>query len=222
MRAIIFVLCLMPSVCAFAQFNPDLFITLNGNLFIPVESADRMFPIVGFNKELKPKLLIGGFGVGFAGQKMISGKFSLKTQGTFFRKAYWQQYLFRRGPLLSDIVGEATVSTFDYTMGAAAIPHFHFSRAFSVGVGVGLHALLFSNSYLRQDLTADGNRNLGRNRYYKSFMPIVPFETSLRLSRWAVNVRYEHALLNRFKGNLADYKKEKYGLLFFELGYKIN
>lgn len=222
MKGSILLLCVLAGLYAHAQSKPDLFITLNGNLFVPIGSEDEMFPIVGYNKELKPKLLIGGFGIGFAGQKMVSGKWSVKAQGIVFRKAYWQKYLFRDGPQISDVIGGATVSTFDYTIGAAAIPHFHFSRLFSVGAGVGIHALLFSNSYIRQDWTLDDNRSLGRNRYYKSLMPTIPLETSFRLSNWAITMRYEYALLNRFKGNFADYKNEKYGLLFFEIGYKLN
>ena len=215
-------LAMMAGISTYAQNKPDFFITLNGNLFVPVESENDMFPIIGYNKGLNPKFLLGGFGIGFVGQKMISGQLSIKVQCIVFRKAYWQQYLFRAGPLLSQVVGEATVSTFDYSLGAAAIPHFHISQVFSVGAGIGVHALLFSNSFIRQDWTLDDNRSLGRNRFYKSFMPTIPMETSLRLRKWAITMRFEYAMLNRFKSELAEYTKEKYGLLFFELGYKIN
>jgi hypothetical protein len=222
MRISILLLFVMTSLHAHAQTGPDLFITLNGNLFVPLQSENDMFPMVGYNKELTPKLLIGGFGIGFAYQKMMSKKLSIKAQGIVFRQAYWQQYLFRVGPQLSDVIGEGTVSTFDYTIGSAVIPHFHFSQVFSVGLGVGMHVLLFSNSYLRHDWTPNGNRSLGDNRYYKSFMPTIPMEASLRLQKWALTMRYDHALLNRFKNKLSDHKKEKYGLLLFEIGYKIN
>jgi hypothetical protein len=120
------------------------------------------------------------------------------------------------------VTGEASVSTVDYTLGVTGVLHYNFSSGFSVGGGVGVQALLFSNSYLRQDLLVGNDRNLGQNKYYKRLMPTFPLETSLRFGKWAITLRYEHALLNRYKKDLAEHKKENYGLLFFEIGVKIN
>lgn len=181
-----------------------------------------MFPILGYDKELTPKILLGGFGLGFSAWKTASEKISIRAQVNIFRSAYWQKYLFRDGPLLSDVTGEASVSTVDYTLGVTGVLHYNVSKVFSIGSGVGLQALLFSNSYLRQDLLVGNDRNLGQNRYYKPLMPTFPLETSLRFEKWAITMRYEHALLNRYKKDLAKFKKENYGFLFFEIGVKIN
>jgi len=222
MKAVIFFLFILVGYCANAQSKPDFFINLNGNLFVPIESDNGMFPILGYDKELNPKLLLGGFGLGFSAWKMASQKLSIRGQANISRSAYWQKYLFRDGPVLSDVSGEASVSTFDYTFGVTGVLHYHFARVFSIGGGIGVQSMLVSNSYLREDLLFGKDRNLGQNRYYKRFMPTIPLEISLRLERWAITMRYEHALLNRFKKDLAEYKKEKYGLLFFEVGFKIN
>jgi hypothetical protein len=222
MRALVFSLLILVFHCAHSQSKPDLFVNVNGNLFVPIKSDNGMFPIIGYDKELTPKILLGGLGLGFSAWKVVSQKISIRAQANFSRSVYWQKYLFRNGPLLSDVTGEASVSTVDYTLGVTGVVHYNFFNVFSVGGGVGVQAMLFSNSYLRQDLLVGSDRNLGQNKYYKRLMPTFPVETALRFEKWAITMRYEHALLNRYKKDLAKHKKENYGLLFFEIGIKIN
>jgi hypothetical protein len=52
-------------------------------------------------------------------------------------------------------------------------------------------------------------------------MPILPIEMSLKINKVLLNLRYEYSLLNKIKGDLADYKTERYGIVSLEIGYKI-
>jgi hypothetical protein len=205
-----------------SQSKIEYLITINGNLYVPYKSNKAIFPMIGYDKQFIPKILIGGFGAGFHVSQIISEKVSVKGQANISRSVYWESYVFTDGPQLSDIIGEANVSTTDYSLGLTGLLHYHLSQSFSMGIGFGIQTLLISNSFIRDDVPWAGSRNLGQNRYYKPCMPTIPLETSLRLKKWMINLRYEHALLNRMKKGLADYKQENYGLLFFELGFQIN
>lgn len=109
-------------------------------------------------------------------------------------------------------------------MGFAGTVHYHFGQKFSVGTGIGGQLLFASLSRLPQ---FDNNNSrikdlISTNQYYRTFQPIIPAEASLKFKAFLFNVRYEYALLNHFKGDLAKVKSEKYGLLCVEIGFKLN
>jgi hypothetical protein len=58
-------------------------------------------------------------------------------------------------------------------------------------------------------------------RYYKRMVPMLPVELSLKREKVLFNVRYEHGLLNRLKRPLADYQTDRFGLLTFEVGFRL-
>ncbi|WP_276372658.1 hypothetical protein [Chryseolinea sp. H1M3-3] len=207
----------------YAQDSWQYFIVANANLYTPLKSEKGMYPIVGFNKETKPKLLIGGFGAGFTAWKKLNAKVGMKAQTNLSRSVYWESFLLNDGPLPSDITGEAVASSADYTFGLTGTMHYYLTPRIAAGTGLGAQVLLGSYLYLRnaQTIGMEGNGYLGRNRYYKTVMPIIPIEFTVKLEKFFVNLRYEYALLDRLKKDLADYKTETYGLLFFEFGFRI-
>lgn len=220
--SVLFSLFLCTSYLLHAQEEFEYFISLNGNLYVSRNSEKGMYPILGYDKEVKPKLLIGGFGLGIAAFKKVMPKLTLKAQANLSRSVYWESFVYTNGPLQSDIIGVGSASSTDYTLGITATPHYQLNKMFSVGTGIGVQALLISALYTRDNFpNVDHERFVGYNRFYKTFMPVVPIEFSLKINKVLVNVRYEHGLLNRLKKDIAEYKNDRYGLLFFEVGYRI-
>ena len=87
-----------------------------------------------------------------------------------------------------------------------------------MGTGLGLRTLLGSAPAYTGIAQY---QNTSTNDYYKRFMPVLPIEISLKIDKILLNLRYEYSLLNKIKGDLADYKTERYGIVSLEIGYKI-
>jgi hypothetical protein len=205
-----------------AQDSIEYFITGNGNLYLPFSSGKGMYPILGYDKEVRPKFLIGGFGIGFSGWKKIGSKTSIKGQANISRSVYWESAVLSIGPNPSQVIGETALSSADYTFGLTGTIHYHLSPMLSVGTGFGLQALIGSYMYFRAEADIyNSSRYLGRNQYYKRVMPTIPVELSAKFRKMFVNLRYEHGLLDRLKKDLAEYQSDRYGLLFFEVGFKV-
>lgn len=119
---------------------------------------------------------------------------------------------------LGQALGNFANATVDLSVGLIPTIHYSLHKDFSIGTGIGLRTLVKS-------VTAyDGNtplKNTSTNDYYKPFMPILPIEMSLKINKVLLNLRYEYSLLNKIKGDLADYKTERYGIVSLEIGYKI-
>ena len=206
--------------CIYAQqHEAEYFVSVNGNLYLPFNSEKGMFPILGYDKETKPKLLIGGFGVGLAGVKKLTEKTAFKGQVNISRSVYWESFLFTNN--VAQVTGQAMASSTDYTVGLLGTFHYKLSPAFSIGTGLGAQVLIASYLNLREDLI-DGSEYIGRNRFYKPLMPMLPIELSYKVRKIFINLRYEHGLMDRFKKDLAEYKTDKFGLIFFEFGIKVN
>jgi hypothetical protein len=202
-----------------AQKPVEYFVSGNANLYLPFSSEKGMFPILGYDKDTKPKVLIGGFGAGFAALKNIKKRTSLKGQINLSRSVYWESFVFTNN--VAAVTGQTDATSTDYTLGLLGTFHLHLSPAFSMGTGIGTQVLIASYLNLREDALDDGSVYIGRNRFYKPVMPTIPIELTWRFKKMFVNLRYEHGLLDRFKNDLAEDKTDKYGLLFFEFGIKV-
>jgi hypothetical protein len=198
------------------------YITVSSNLYLPFSSEKKMFPIVGYDKKLQPSILMGGIGVGFTRWKQLKEKTSLRLHANLTRSAYWEPKLSFRDE--SNIpLGNYSASSEDYTLGLMGIYHYNLYSRFSVGGGLAAHCMIASRLLLReevgfQDLKAGG---VGMNKFYKPVMPAIPVELSYKGNKAAISIRYEHALLKKYKGDLAELKSDRYGLLFFEAAIKI-
>lgn len=195
------------------------YITINTNLYAPIGSDKQMYPILWYNKDLKPKVMLGGFGAGFTMLKSLNEKSMLKLSANVSRSIYWDESVVVRNDF-NEWLGTFYVTSTDVTVGLGGVYHFVLSDKFSMGTGVAIQTLLKSTGRFREKNLEDAPKIDG-NKYYKTVMPMIPIEITYRKDKWLFNLRYEQALLNRYKKNLADDFSENYGLIFFELGYRI-
>lgn len=208
------------TIASYSQDNTfEYFITVNTNLYLPINNSNKgMYPILWYDKANDPKIMVGGFGVGFTMLKSFKEKLNLKGQGNFSRHTYWDD-----PSILTTITNQpfASISpkTSDYTLGLAGLFHYALSKKISVGTGLGAQILFVSRSRSVL-LYADEPLNFVNN-YYKPFMPVVPLELSFKSKRTLLNIRYEYGLLNRIRGDLAKEQTDRFGLLTFEIGFRI-
>lgn len=206
---------------ACAQNNHEVFVTANTNLYVPFNADKGLFPVLGYDKEATPKLLIGGFGTGVTMFKTIREKTRLKVQSNISRHTYWNE------PMTFRTVDNQNLGTFssrssDYTLGVSGIALLG-SNKFSFGAGLGLQVMLASvtRNPVGNFAGQDNEQQLVLNRYYKMLMPVLPLEISVQLDKMFYSIRYEHALLNKYKNGLANRERENYGLIFTEIGVRI-
>ena len=204
--------------------QPEHYLTLSGNLHIPHGTPEKgVFPILWYDKEVEPSILIGGLGVGYAFLRPTASGLIFKGQANLFRHIYWDE----QAPLLDENgnrVQDFYASSADYSIGFAATGHHYFSDVFSAGTGIGAHVLLLSLTRAPEPgfyVSPDDDKRIVRNRYYRTVMPTIPVEASFRSRSKLYCIRYEVALLNRYKNDLRNVKKDHYGLLTFELGFRL-
>jgi hypothetical protein len=200
----------------------EYFVTTNANLHIPFADGDKgAYPILWYDKKSDPKLQIGGFGLGFTAIKPYRKKSVIKAQANLSRHVYWDNS-FEAVGLQNQSLGSYSTSSVDYTMGIAGTIHFMLSEKFSVGTGLGCQVMLWSFTRLNELPLNESSDRRARNNYYKRIIPTLPVEFSLKKSRTLYTIRYEQALLNRYKKDIAAVKKEGYGLISFEVGFRMN
>ncbi len=209
------------AVPAFGQQKSiQWFISPNVNLYLPVGTPHKgTYPVLWYDKETSPKVLIGGFGVGASALKPYGEKLTLKGQANLSKHTYWDEPLELTDDNGSPIRRYGSASS-DYSLGLTATGHYQFSERFSAGTGLGGQVLLVALTRLPPNyITGPDEGQTATLRYYKRVLPVVPVELSLKLRKLLFNVRYEHGLLNRLKRPLAEYQTDRFGLLTFEVGF---
>ena len=139
MRTTITALLLLLLLCASQAYSqaaePTYFITVNGNLYLPVNTPTKgVYPILWYDNETSPKLLIGGFGVGVAGLKRITNKLGLKGEMNISKHTYWDEAFYA-----TDDYGSAgqffLAGSADYALGLTATVHYYLGEKISLGTG---------------------------------------------------------------------------------------
>jgi len=204
---------------AFSQDDLKFFLSLNGNLYLPFNSGKQTYPIVGYDKDADPKLLIGGFGIGFSVVKEWMDKFVLKGQANTSRHAYWNEPLEMKDAN-NNPLGVYIGKSVDYVIGTTATIQYRLGPKVALGTGIGGDFMVLS-VYDFSGFGGIENQKI-RNQHYKFFTPVVPLELSFYLNKVLLNIRYEQGLVNRYRKPLADYEKDHYGLMVFEFGYRLN
>ena len=169
-------------------------------MYLPGASSEKqVYPILGYNEEAEPKILIGGFGIGALIYKTINEKFKAKGQLNLTRYVYWDasQFLIDSE---GNPVGNYFYGTAEYNLGLNATINFALAKKFRIGTGVGTQILISSVSRFPEDLYSNSTKHYN-NKYYKRVMPMIPFEISYNLKRVLLSIRYEQALLNKFRGD---------------------
>lgn len=214
------------SVLIIAKLNAqdkeiEYFVTANANLQIPFADGEKgVYPILWYDKKSNPKLQIGGFGAGFTAVKPYREKSFIKAQANLSRHVHWDEPIEVVG-LQGQSEGSYATSSVDYTTGITGTINYQLSEKFSVGTGLGFQVMLWSFTRLNELPLNESSDRRARNNYYKRIMPVLPVEFSLKKSRTLYTIRYEQALLNRYKKDIAAVKKEGYGLISFEVGFRI-
>ncbi|CAN5412597.1 hypothetical protein BH23BAC1_BH23BAC1_34050 [soil metagenome] len=208
------------SVQTLAQsLDKEYFFSINGNLYIPINDKDKgVYPIVGFDKDADSKMLIGGIGVGISALNPVHHKINLKWQVNLSKHTYWDKpaYFYDAyGNAMGEFLGGST----DYSFGLTVLAHFRLKNKFSLGTGVGGQFLLISLS--RVPTILDSQKSIVKNHHYRPILPTLPVEVSYKLKNKLFNIRYEHGLLNRVKGELGEIKNVRNGIIYFEIGFKI-
>jgi hypothetical protein len=191
------------SLQTFAQKAPrEWYLNLNINRYIPTEKWQE-----------------SGMGIGFGGKMImpLKKKFILKNSADILLNTY-SDGAFNATDNLGQSLGSVGNTTGDLSIGLISTIHYSFHKNFSVGTGLGLRTLLGSATAYTGIAQY---QNTSTNDYYKRFMPVLPIEMSLKIDKILLNLRYEYSLLNKIKGDLADYKTERYGIVSLEVGYKI-
>jgi hypothetical protein len=194
------------------------YITMNGNFYLPGDNdAKGTYPLLWYDKSEDPKFQIGGFGLGCTAFRKVNEKITWKFQANVSKHKYWEATEFRDG--VNQLLARYSVPTSDVTFGLMAGIHYHVSEKVSAGSGISTHLLLVS--YSKDNSFPNDEKRIIHNKYYKPVIPLVPLEVSLLLGKTLLNIRYEYALLNRYRGDLSDSAKEKYSVLTFEIGYRV-
>ncbi len=197
----------------------EYFITVNSNVYLPGNTSSKgTYPILWYDKTADPKLMVGGFGIGFSVLKPIKSKITLKGQANISRHAYWDESVGFR-TITNQPMGDFSSVTSDYTLGLAGLVHYSLSKRISVGTGLGAQFLFLSRSRMQVPNSNDELKYV--NKYYKPVMPVVPLELSVKSKKVLFNIRYEYGLLNRLRGDLAKEQTERFCLLTFEIGFRI-
>lgn len=201
----------------------ETFLTVNGNLLYPLSNPDQgVYPIFSYNKNADPSLSFGGFGIGISSFHNASeiSNISIKLQANFSRHKFWDETsVFRDGN--NSLLGYYKEATIDYSFGLAGTGQYKLSKYFYAGLGFGTRFLVKSFSKI-PEFQSFGVLHNASNDYYKKIMPVIPIEISYKTQKWLFNIRYEQAILNRYKKELSKYKDGTYGLLTFEAGLRIN
>lgn len=194
--------------------STEWYITANTNLYYPIQTPSKgVYPVLWYDKEADPSVLIGGFGIGGAVYHSLTEKFAVKGQLNVSKHSYWNEpveVVDQNGNVYFSFIP----SSVDYMAGLSATSNYFFTPKFGLGTGLGTQYLIVS---LTRQPEAFGD--VVRNHYYRPFVATVPIEATLKLSNTALTVRYEHSFSNRLraKSNYTD----KFGLVYFEVGFKI-
>ena len=82
----------------------EWYVTANGNFYMPVGNRSKgMYPILGYDKNSSPKILLGGVGTGAALLKPLNKDFSFKAQANLSKHTYWDELLMMRDYVGSNI-----------------------------------------------------------------------------------------------------------------------
>jgi len=196
-----------------AQDDKQLHVTLNGNLLIPSANSSRYtYPIYGFSKDLAQSHMIGGFGIGINRTKRINEKLNTKHFAHLSRTKYWDEA--GRFGLFTDkfySVGTSTV------LGAGGLLQAEVPGGIKLGAGLSSQILVKAKTTAVNAEVAFSSEI----KSYKRMLIALPVEIELSKNKMQYAIRYEHSLMNAYNRNLKEYLTDKYGLLFFSVGYRI-
>jgi hypothetical protein len=219
MRCLIVIVFILRVTVVSAQ--EEIFVTANVNSYFPSIGHGAPVLLLG-TQTRKPKIFFGGFGIGASMIKKLAERLTLKAAGNLSRHTYQNAPIEMRDnnnvPL-----GEYTSHSNDYLFSIQGLGRFSFTDKINFGAGLGFDLMLVSK--IRNpvgDFSGIDSKDISiRERNYKPVMPVVPVELSIKNTHAFYTLRYEQALLNKFRGDLAKTAKTSYGTVLFEVGIRI-
>jgi hypothetical protein len=214
--------CIVLSASTFAQERQyEFFIVGNTNLYLPGKGSEKgIYPILWYDKTTKPKVLIGGFGIGLSVFRSLSENLSLKGQANFSRNTYWDEPMDLRG-YMNEPLGHFQYGSADFSLGINGAVHYFLSDKMSVGTGFGVRLFTLTVSRTPGFENFELADNISKNHYNKRISPVIPVEWSLKGGKLLFGIRYEYGLSNRYKAGLAEFKSDRFSVLYFEMGLRI-
>jgi hypothetical protein len=205
-------------VVSSAKGQVEYFLSGNVNLYSPEGAEGKStYPIMWYDKETEPKFLIGGFGFGGFVTKQVNEKILLKGEVNISRHAYWEAIDFRDPGNVP--IGSSYYGTSDLAVHLLPTINYRLGKNLFLGSGFGASVLLASYSRV-QEFQVD-TPDLVRNRYYRTITPLIPFELSMKRMKKFYSIRFEQSLGSRYKKELAEFKKDRYGIISFSIGWKL-
>jgi len=217
---VVIIVLLLIAIVSPAQKQFEYFISFGTNGFISDNSRKIITP-VGFKKDADPKIFIGGYNFGFCVIRKVKEKLDLRFEESLAKFAYWNETIQFKDQQNQNL-GSYQSRSSDFISATNIHVNYLLGQKFRAGTGIGIQTLLVSviRNPLGNFAGADA-RSSSFNRNYKSLMPVVPFEVSLRNPKTIFTLRYERALLNRYRSDLARTLNESYGVISFQVGLKI-
>lgn len=214
----------LASLPVFAQQNNwEWFLNANINAYLPGRnSAKSVFPVLGYNRNTSPKIMLGGVGTGFFIWKPVAKDVHLKTYANLSKLTYWDDpVVITTGSGMYN--GTLNNWSSDYVLGIGGIVHYDFAPHLSIGAGLGTQFLLISLSRM-PEMNGYGlavEPSIVINHYYKTLLPIIPLEIAYKLKRMMISLRYDTGILNKLRGDLGKNKSEKFGVLGLDVAVKL-
>jgi hypothetical protein len=215
---------ILAALCVFGQGKTaEIHVNANVNLYLPRAGATKsLYPVLGYNRNTKPKILLGGVGIGASLWTALANDLNLKLHTNISKLTYWDEPVTIRNAV-GLYNGSYQAGSSDYIFATGGTLHYTLANRFSIGAGLGTQILLVSLSRM-PEMYGYGlpvEPSIVVNRYYKTVLPVLPLEISYKLKNLMFNIRYDLGLLNRLKGDLGKSKSDKFDLLIFELAFAL-
>lgn len=203
------------------------FITANVNVYKPLGNPyQKSFAVLWHDANAKPRIQIGGFGLGIAHTGTVRKNSYLRVAANLSKHKYWDEPI-----SLTDINAQSAGILYrwstDFNFNFFTTIHQKLSSTVSVGAGLGIHTNLVSTGRIpnwdpqKNQFIHNSKSTIARNGYYKLFNPTIPLEISFFRKKATYSMRYEQALLNKLAGSVSDFLEENYGVFYFEGAWRI-
>ena len=198
---------------------PDSYLTINTNLMFAYGNTSKIYyPVVAsFNDDFLQK--VGGFGMGYTSTKDYGNGRTLKAGMNLTKMSQYLGSTYARD-FVGNLAGFYAVKSSRINLNLNVLMQKSLGDKISLGTGIGVQSTLFHIQKLPsvfEVTTLYTNQTLQKN-----IMPVIPMEFNFETKKRVLTLRYEQALLNSNRGEFRKYKKETFGLLSFELGFKLN
>lgn len=223
MKVVVTFLCLFISFTCFSQHIHKFYIHVGANLTLPSDQSSRAtFPIIAYNDDFKPSLLLGGFNAGFTYNKHLSGKKYISAIISLARHSSWEEaFPFTDNQGL--LYGFNKYNKVDYVLKVLPTFTYALTPRLTLGIGLGGNISIISISALPevQLFGIDREGEIAINKYNRLFNPLLPVEVRYHLNKIYIGARFEYGPFNTNRSDLGKNLKSTNNYACFEVGFKL-